>query len=139
MFWIRSTPNYQSWISPCQLPQLFLVWKKVDSFVFSVDLKVNILYNYWYKLKFLLDLLIPFAWLIRNLIWNKIHFFPKFLQHKTEANLEPAKSVLRPLCYAFSTGFFYDFPSWALWIAKKVLKESPTNHNDAYQCWKIST
>ena len=38
---------------------------------------------------------------------KKIHFFPKFLQHKTEADLEPAKSVLRPLCYTFSTGFFY--------------------------------
>ena len=28
---------------------------------------------------------------------KKMHFFPKFLQHKIEADLEPAKSVLRPL------------------------------------------
>ena len=38
---------------------------------------------------------------------NKIHFFPKFLQRKIEADLEPAKSVLKPLCYTFSTGFLY--------------------------------
>ena len=37
---------------------------------------------------------------------EKIHFFPKFLKHKTEADLEPAKSALGPLCYTFSTGFF---------------------------------
>ena len=42
-------------------------------------------------------------------LWEtkKTHFFLKFLQHKTEADLEPAKFVLRPLCYTFSTGFFY--------------------------------
>ena len=42
-----------------------------------------------------------------KVLWEtKIHFFPKFLQHKTEVDLEPAKSVLRPLCYTFSTNFF---------------------------------
>ena len=42
-------------------------------------------------------------------VWEtkKPNFFPKFLQHKTEADLEPAISVLRPLCYTFSTDFFY--------------------------------
>ena len=38
---------------------------------------------------------------------KKNYFFPKFLQHKTEADLAPAKFVLRPLDYTFSTVFFY--------------------------------
>ena len=38
---------------------------------------------------------------------KKINFFPKFLRHKKEVDLEPAKSVLRPLYHTFSRGFFY--------------------------------
>ena len=56
---------------------------------------------------------------------NKIiHFFPKFLQHKTEADLEPVKSVLRPLCYTFFTGcFFMIFHHEHYELLKRFLKK----------------
>ena len=58
-------------------------------------------------------------------VWEtkKPIFSPKFPQHKTEADLEPAISVLRPLCYTFSTDFFMIFHHEHYELLKRFLKK----------------